>query len=81
MSEILAQPTVILALMGVLAMIFGMIRIRREKMDTSVLINSALLLALAVVAGEPAEMLLPEVANSSCLAKLLTLTLFLCLGA
>ena len=49
MSEILAQPTVILALMGVLAMIFGMIRIRREKMDTSVLINSALLLALAVV--------------------------------
>ena len=49
MSEILAQPTVILALMGVLAMIFGMIRIHREKMDTSVLINSALLLALAVV--------------------------------
>ena len=49
MSEILAQPTVILALMGVLAMTFGMIRIRREKMDTSVLINSALLLALAVV--------------------------------
>lgn len=49
MSEILAQPTVILALMGVLAMIFGMIRIRREKMETSVLINSALLLALAVV--------------------------------
>ena len=49
MSEILAQPTVILAVMGVLAMIFGMIRIRREKMDTSVLINSALLLALAVV--------------------------------
>ena len=49
MSEILAQPTVILALMGVLAMIFGMIRIRREKMDTSVLINSALLLAFAVV--------------------------------
>ncbi len=35
--------------MGVLAMIFGMIRIRREKMETSVLINSALLLALAVV--------------------------------
>ena len=49
MSEILAQPAVLLALMGVLVMIFGLMRIRREKMDTSVLINSALLLALAVV--------------------------------
>ena len=49
MSEILDQPAVLLALMGVLAMIFGLMRIRREKMDTSVLINSALLLALAVV--------------------------------
>ena len=49
MSEILDQPAVLLALMGVLVMIFGLMRIRREKMDTSVLINSALLLALAVV--------------------------------
>jgi thiamine transporter len=49
LSEILAQPQVLLALMGVLVMIFGLMRIRREKMDTSVLINSALLLALAVV--------------------------------
>ncbi len=49
MSELLAQPTVLLALVGVLALLLGLIRIRREKMDTSVLINTALLLALTVV--------------------------------
>lgn len=49
MSEILAQPVVILALLGILALAVGLFHIRREKIDTIALVNTALLLALAVV--------------------------------
>ena len=49
MSEILAQPVVILALLGILALAVGLFHIRREKIDTIARVNTALLLALAVV--------------------------------
>lgn len=48
MLEIMSQPVVLLALMGVLALALGLMRVRHETLDTRTLVTSALLLALAV---------------------------------
>ena len=47
--EILAQPTVVLALCGVMCMVLGLMHVRRERFTTRTLVMTALLLALAVV--------------------------------
>nr|WP_231848074.1 energy-coupled thiamine transporter ThiT [Selenomonas ruminantium] len=49
MLEILTQPTVALALLGVLCLVVGLMHIRHEKFNTRTLVMAALLLALAVV--------------------------------
>ena len=49
MEEILSRPAVCLALLGVLVMIVGLMSVRRDKMSTAVLVQTSLLLALAVV--------------------------------
>ena len=47
--EIVAQPVVLLALLGVLILAIGLMRVRHESFDTHTMVTSALLLALAVV--------------------------------
>lgn len=49
LSEIFAQPMVLLSLLGVLVMAVSLLRIRQEKIDLRVLVTTAMLLALAVV--------------------------------
>lgn len=49
MEEILSRPAVCLALLGVLVMTVGLMCVRRDKMSTAVLVQTSLLLALAVV--------------------------------
>ena len=47
--EILAQPVVLLALLGILVLAVALMRVRHESFDTHTMVTSALLLALAVV--------------------------------
>ena len=49
MEEILSRPAVYLALLGVLVIVIGLVRMRHEKMSTATLVQTSLLLALAVV--------------------------------
>lgn len=49
MEEILSRPAVCLALLGVLVMTVGLMCVRHDKMSTTVLVQTSLLLALAVV--------------------------------
>lgn len=49
MEEILSRPAVCLALLGVLVIVIGLMRMRHEKMSTATLVQTSLLLALAVV--------------------------------
>ena len=49
MLEIAAQPMVLLALLGILVLVIGLMRVRHEVLDTHTLVTSALLLGLAVV--------------------------------
>ena len=49
MEEILSRPAVCLALLGVLVIVIGLVRMRHEKMSTATLEQTSLLLALAVV--------------------------------
>ena len=49
MEEILSRPAVCLALLGILVMTVGLMCVRRDKMSTAVLVQTSLLLALAVV--------------------------------
>ena len=49
MEEILSRPAVCLALLGVLFIVIGLVRMRHEKMSTATLVQTSLLLALAVV--------------------------------
>lgn len=49
MLEIAAHPMVLLALLGLLVLVIGLMRVRHEVFDTHTLVTSALLLGLAVV--------------------------------
>jgi len=47
--EIISHPVVLLALMGVLVLAIGLMRVRHESFDTRTMVTSALLLGLAVI--------------------------------
>lgn len=49
LSDLLLSPTTILALIGLLALLLGFIRIRREKMDAHIIAAAAVLTALSVL--------------------------------
>ena len=49
MEKLLTSPTSVLALLGVLALILGMLRVRRIKFSIHLIVNIALMLGLAII--------------------------------
>ena len=49
MEKLLTSPTSVLALLGVLALILGMLRVRRIEFSIHLIVNIALMLGLAII--------------------------------
>lgn len=63
MLEIISQPMVLLALLGILALAIGIMRARHEVLDTHTLVSSALMLGLAVVLQQFSIFHMPQGGN------------------
>lgn len=63
LSELISQPMVLLALLGILILTVGLMRVRHEVLDTRTLVTAALMLGLAVVLQQFSIVHLPQGGN------------------